>query len=774
MGGGGLEPCETAPGAVASLPRRASAPADVDAPTRGRAGGVHPVGPLLLVAGAVVFGLVELRSELHLIAYTNDSSMHEEMVRFATAQLRAGHLPMRSWFPFLGLGSPDFLHYQSLGATLTGVAGLLVGPDHAFVWSLYLVLATWPVTVYACGRCFGLGRGAAAAAAACSPFLVDRFGIGYGELSYVAIGFGLWSQLLAMWTLPLAWGTSWQAVHRGRYRRLAPVLVALTVALHFMTGYLALGVIALWPFLARPQLLARLRRAGETLLLSGFLAAWVIVPLVVMKPDAATNEFLANGPDVNSYGALPALRWLADGQLLDAHRLPVLTVLAGAGLAATIWTWTRAATVGRRAVVAALVGSLLLFFGKPTLGPFLVLVPGHADLFLRRFLMGIQLAALLLAGTGAAALGGAAWRLLRRIAATPSSRLAGPLAGALLGAVALVAVLSPAWQQLAAVDTGAGTSVWPSSNAAWVADQARADATAGRQVDALVRLARATGPGRIYAGMPSNWGLDFAVGGVPVFRYLASLSADEVGFTNRTASLMTDPEAYFDQSVPGDETLFGVRYLLLPSTMAPPVPARRLATRGIYALWSVGPTTLTGVVDTVGPPIVATRHDLGRATAAFLASPLPTEDRYPTLAFNGAPAARPTLPAGAHPVGPPGRVLHEDVRLGLGEATTTVQLRRTAVVVLKASYDPGWQATVDGRPAPTQIVAPALVGVRVGAGRHTVVFRYVAFGGYPLLFELAGATLVGLVVVPAARRRWRRRPPGAGAPVAPSNGDLLP
>ena len=40
------------------------------------------------------------------------------MVRFATAQLRAGHLPLTSWFPYLGLGSPQFLHYQSLPAML--------------------------------------------------------------------------------------------------------------------------------------------------------------------------------------------------------------------------------------------------------------------------------------------------------------------------------------------------------------------------------------------------------------------------------------------------------------------------------------------------------------------------------------------------------------------------------------------------------------------------------------------------------------------------------
>ena len=43
----------------------------------------------------------------------------------------AGHLPMTSWFPYLGLGSPQFLHYQGLPAMLTGVLGLATGGDSA-------------------------------------------------------------------------------------------------------------------------------------------------------------------------------------------------------------------------------------------------------------------------------------------------------------------------------------------------------------------------------------------------------------------------------------------------------------------------------------------------------------------------------------------------------------------------------------------------------------------------------------------------------------------
>ena len=203
--------------AADARPARASAMARLAVRPPGMAG----AGPLcggrgLLVAAAVGWNLVSLRALTLGVAYLNDSSLHEQMVRFATAQLRAGHLPLTSWFPFLGEGSPQFLHYQSLPAILTGRSGWLIGPDVAFRWSLYLLLSLWPISVYLSARAFGAGRPAAAASAAMSPFLVSATGVGYEQHAYVWTGFGVWTQLWASWTLPLAWGFSWRAIRDGR------------------------------------------------------------------------------------------------------------------------------------------------------------------------------------------------------------------------------------------------------------------------------------------------------------------------------------------------------------------------------------------------------------------------------------------------------------------------------------------------------------------------------------------------------------------------------
>jgi hypothetical protein len=77
--------------------------------------------PLVLVAATVAFDGWTLRAERQTVAYPVDASVHTAMVRFAADRISAGHLPWTSWFPYLALGSPQFLHYQGLAAVIAGV-----------------------------------------------------------------------------------------------------------------------------------------------------------------------------------------------------------------------------------------------------------------------------------------------------------------------------------------------------------------------------------------------------------------------------------------------------------------------------------------------------------------------------------------------------------------------------------------------------------------------------------------------------------------------------
>ena len=706
----------------------------------------------LLVAAAVGWGLANLRALTLAVAYLNDSSVHEQMVRFATAQLRAGHLPLTSWFPFLGEGSPQFLHYQSLPSVLAGALGLVIGPGVAFRWSLYLLLSLWPVSVYVSARAFGAGRPAAAASASMAPFLVSATGVGYEQHAYVWTGFGVWTQLWAMWTLPLAWGFCWRALRDGRGYFAAVLLTALTVALHFETGYLALSVLLFWPFVAGRPLVARLGRAAVVLGGSLSAAAWVIVPLVQQRPWAAINEPLQGTALVNGYGARQVLYWLVSGQLLDHGRLPVVTVLMVLGLGLAWLAWS--SDVNGRALLVALGVCLVLSFGRTTFGPLVDVVPGNADIFFRRFMMGAQLAALLLAGRGAAWAAARCKRLLEARALHWPSGLSP--AAALFAAVV---ALAPAWLQLGAYDRHDATAI---------AAQRRADGTEGAELDRLLVVVKQDDGGRAYAGMPSNWGEDFTVGAVPVFKYLESQDVDEVGYTLRTASLMTGPEYFFDERDPSDYKLFGIRYLILPGAQEPPVHARLLMRSGPYALWRADGGGYVQVGRIVGE-VPADRADVGECSIGLLHAGLAAHGAYLGVKWGASCGGDGSLPRA--PAGPPiGAVLAQHVDLGDGEASTTVKMRRRGVVVLSTSYDPGWAATVDGRRRPVQMVAPTLVAVDVPEGTHYVVFRFHGYGGYPELFALCGLSLAMVATGPVLLRRGRRSSSWEQGPNRPSAG----
>ncbi len=701
----------------------------------------------LLVAAAVVWNLVSLRALTLRVAYLNDSSLHEQMVRFATAQWRAGHLPLTSWFPFLGEGSPQFLHYQSLPAMVTGLVGFAVGPDVAFRWALYLLLSLWPISVYLSARGFGAGRPASAASAAMAPFLVSATGVGYEQHAYVWTGFGVWTQLWASWTLPLAWGYSWRAIRDGRGYLRAVLLTALTVALHFETGYLALSVLLVWPLVAGRPLMTRLRRAAVMLGGSLMASAWVIVPLLAQRGWAAINEPVQGTGLVNGYGAGRVLNWLVSGQLLDAGRLPVVTVFAALGFGLAWLAWS--SDSDGRAVLIALAVGLVLAFGRTTFGSLVDLVPGSADLFFRRFMMGAQLAALLLAGRGAAWLAARCVPLLQvRISRWPP----GLSRAVVLGAG--IAVLAPAWLQVGAFDRRDGAAI---------AAQRRADNTQGAQLDRLVAAIHHDGRGRTYAGMPSNWGQDFTVGAVPVFKYLESRDADEVGYTLRTASLMTDPEYFFDDRDPSDYRLFGIRYVILPASAQPPVPARLMMRAGPYRLWSIDGAGYIQVGHVIGE-IPASRTNVGTRSIPLLRSGLADHGAYLSVRYGSdGRAGDGHLPAVSSQI-PAGSVRAQHAGLDDGQATATVQMRRPGIAVLSASYDPGWTATVNGRRRPTRMVAPALVAVDVRAGTDHVVFRFHGYGDYPELLALSGLSVAIIAIAPVCMRRTRRRRDSAGAP----------
>ena len=721
----------------------------------------------------VGWGLWNLRATLLPVAYLDDASVHEQMVRFATRSIQRGHNPLTAWFPYLGEGSPQFLHYQSLGAIVTGLFGTIIGADSAFRWSLYLLVALWPLAIYASARLMRIEGWAAAVAAVLSPLIVSVPGVGYEHGAYLWIGYGLWAQLWASWTLPLAWAFTWRCVENLRFIFPATLFIAATCALHFETGYLALLGILLFPLVADSRWKGRYYRAATLLGTSLLASAWVTVPLIVQGRWAATNEVLLGTPLENGYGAKRILSWLFTGDIFDAGRIPVVTVLVLIGLVVSIVRW-RVDPLGR-ALVIMFTACMLLAFGRTTFGGLIGVIPGSSDLFFRRFLMGSQLSGLFLAGIGTVACGRYLIDALRGVGGRIHSRRRPRRTSAwvLCGTAALLVglVVFGAMAQVGRFDA---------RNSALIHVQNTGEAAQGAQLAPLLSFIDTHGGGRTYAGLPTNWGSEFTVGVVPVFKYLESKDVDEVGYTLRTASLMTDPEYYFDESEPSDYQLFGVRYLILPVSMRPPIEASRVMRSGPYALWTVDAVGYLDVVEPVGV-VTANRSDIATRTLGVLRSSLVAHHEDLEVSFPGTPPL-PGTPQGQRCAGAgfpsgcseassgPGTVVVQPKTLVDGTAGGVVRLSHAGVVMLSASFDPGWRATVDGRPQATEMLAPAVVGVPVGPGVHRVVFSYVGFAYYPVLLWLAVLILVGTLFVTVRRSRASTTAPPVTTTMAEAEG----
>ena len=709
-------------------------------------------GAWLLSVAASLFNVWSLRGEARVVAYPNDSGMHLQMSALASHLLRAGLSPFDHWYPLLSLGSPFFVQYQSLSAVLTGAIGSLGSVGSVYALSLYLLLALWPLLVYASARLLTLERWVAGVAALLSPLLFTVTGRGFGHQSYIWIGSGLWSQLFAMWTLPLAWALSWRWVARREHFLGATVAVSLTISLHFLTGYLALMSVGVWLLIVPSAWRGRLVRAG--LLGAAVLLTTlpVTLPIVQHSTWLAVNQFQVGTTINNSYGAPQVVSWLLHGEVFDWHRLPIISVAALIGAGVSLDRWRR--DERSRALLGVLTLSMVLFCGRPTFTWLIGLLPGNQNLLLQRYIMGVHLAGLYLAGVGVVSVVRALSQQVQQRAPTVDSILRHSLAGTWLwlGSTAVVAVAL-----VASLPGLAQVAHYDGSSRSLIALQQRADATSGRDIQQLVARALSMGSGRFYAGMPSNWGRSFYVGDVPVYIYLEQLNVDAVGFTLRTSGLVTDPECYFDQNNGADYAMFGVRYLLLPRGSSAPLPAAHLVTAaGPYALWEVNNSVDTSLVQVVDSYDVlkATNATLGPVTSRYLRSPYASAGIYPLIAFAGASPGRPTLHSLVHHF-PAGEVTSQQADLVNAQTVrATVHLHRTAVVLVKVAFDPGWQVRVDGVVQPLVMLAPALLGVTVAPGTHHVVFTYHGYSGYPLDLAIAVVTITGVAV---GERWWRRR-----------------
>ena len=98
-----------------------------------------------------------MRAETLAAPRPSDAPAHLSWIRYAEHRIEAGHSPLDGWDPDLSLGAPQFHQYQSLPHIAGGAVATVFGAAEVQRWTLYLLLCTWPISVFLMMLMLGFG-----------------------------------------------------------------------------------------------------------------------------------------------------------------------------------------------------------------------------------------------------------------------------------------------------------------------------------------------------------------------------------------------------------------------------------------------------------------------------------------------------------------------------------------------------------------------------------------------------------------------------------------
>ncbi len=656
----------------------------------------------LLVAVPTLFTAIGLLSELTIpVPSLNDDMVHYLFIQRASDALTNGEFLFDHWLPQIETGFPVFMYYQHLPAVLVvGLQRVSFGTlDLLTTFNLvrYVLLVSFPLTVFGSMRMMRFSVAAAAIAAAASTLLAGNFRYGFEYDSYIWSGWGLFTQLCAMhlsfWTL----AAMYRAIQDGKRVWLAALLFGALVLTHLLYAYMigmAIVVIAVWG-VTRANLVSRLVRVALVGAFAAAISEYMWLPLLTQSAYMNVTPYLQQYK-YDSYGAGPIMTWLLSGDLFDHGRLPVLTVLVAAGAVAAVLSRSRVALVS----LGLFVMWLVAYFGRPTLGVLTNLFPLHDSLLFHRFIGVVTLAAILLIGVGGALI----WRLFKPSMST--RRLAA-------AAVVILIILAPAISERMAL-YGDDTRFQQRTM-----DALQADGSAMTIVAALQLLP----PGRIYAGLPSDYGNQMAIGDLRFNDLLPFYGLDD--FTSSTSSSFNSDLIWdFDISNQGDFDLYNVRYMVAPTGMAVAGFLTPIEMTSRYTLYQA-PTT--GFAEYVA---ITSRQAVPNQTVLFNLNrtwerthTLPGERQFMRYDYPATTVGHDLASTAACPGG--GQTDYE--RFRADTINLVVECTADSTLVIKTTFHPDWQVYVDGVAVPDFMVSPSYIGISLTAGKHTVDVIYHAY-----------------------------------------------
>ena len=688
-------------------------------------------GGLVLLGLALIVNAVLLWPELRIERVpVNDLSFHIAASQRLASSLSTGDSLLDPWVSQWALGFPLWHFYQPLPHMIAGlwltITNHFASAPASFAVLYYLLMIALPASTYIGARLFGLEPVAAGFASILILGVsevgdLSRYGLSYG--AYVRRGSGLYTQLMSYNLLMPALGLANYSLNTGRRRILAACMLAATALCHVVFGYAAILSIAIMALVGpRGCRSRRVVRAASILIPTFILIAWFVIPMLLASGEANRCRW----DDVwkfDSWGAHNILTTLASGHFLDDGRIPVMTTLLALASLLALYRWKR--PTPRRLLVLTAVW-FAIFFGRTTWGYFMLALGLPRAFHVSRFESVFELFAVLLTAWALAKALSAAWRL---------GYAAKMLTVIALGAIALVIFNERAnFLYL--------NNLWgDESLAAIVHEGPDLDAALG-DIRGILRER----PGRVWSGPTGNWAAHFHIAGSQPYAFLTLAGFDELSFLYHSLSWGSDVMAEINEYDPYQAQLFAMRAVLAPVTQAMPPYFKLRAVHGNLAVYEASSEGYFGLVDIGarydGPLTTVLNRDWkwmqdpAVRAGAMIALGGDVKGVPEWKLYEELPQLDPRFSS------PRGEIISESK---VGETySARVAVLRPCYALLKITYFPGQQATVDGKPAPIFRVYPNFCAIPVTEGGHQIEVMYRP-GPIKAILLIAGIILVGFI-----------------------------
>ncbi len=684
--------------------------------------------PEILLLIIIIFNMCCLFPEVMCITPTmNDNVYHYGLLLRMNDAMEAGENFWDCWVPYWTMGYPVFHYYQPLPYLIVIIIYNLLGKafDLFTVFRVfeYLLVTTFPLTVY-----LGMKKiefsGLEATFCAVSASLISTNRLyGWEWESHVWLGYGMYAQLISLYIFPLTLGVIYETLEKNRGYIKAVFLLSLNFLLHFFFGYLIIlfSFFLIFIFPEKKIILKKLKKFFITGFFTFLVLMHILIPFYLHKNYHAHSVFDSLWK-TDSYGIEWIIKKFLNGDLLDADRFCVLTILAVAGLLISISRNYN----HYRVVWTIFFFALILYSGRTTWGWITdIILPMGGSLHLHRFINAFDLGVVMCSGVALAYL----WEKLNYRRSRKS----------LITALILtVLLLSPAFYDRLSFSMAQAKYL----------KKASAE-LAGEYPDFSVVFAEIKNKDkvRVYPGRKGDWGHDFRVGKVPCYSFLAVNKLNCLSNLPFSWSLNADFQCFFNRSRFSHCRLYNTGYILSTKKEKFPDFAVKIKEKGDYLLYKVNDVSYFDLVD-VPVLLKGDNKNFWNVNLLWLKSSFVDKKQHMAIDFEDKLSSEDfqrtflmkdrvtfledgteknvfasDLFSRPYPEKKDGGEILSVSTNGF-YYETEVFVKRPCYLLFKMTFHPNWIVTVDGKESDKIHLSPSFTGVQLEEGKHTVKFRY--------------------------------------------------